>query len=278
MRGTGLVMIITRFRNCLWNFMTKYENYDINLTLSWTDSGVQISLYHGQHWFRWWLCSCSIQSHYLNRCIESRLVPLDTLGTRLSANTVHCTRTGGVLVGTISIGIDIQHFQLIKSISKWRLQDGRHIFQASIWLFENVPGSMDTLGAKPSVNIVYKTMFLIKISENIYILPVLASTVTNQISQKTTLPYESHFLYLTKKRHIQTQARQDKSWQGMARPGEAWPDEARRGGAQTRRCPLVLKNTVSLALTTMQDFEITEMLRWARYLFVWSPWMLKHHW
>ena len=46
---------------------------------------------------------------------------------------------------------------------------GRHIFQASIWWFENVPGSLDTLGTKASVNIVYKTMFLLKISENIYI-------------------------------------------------------------------------------------------------------------
>ena len=32
----------------------------------------------------------------------------------------------------------------------------------------------------------------------------------------------------------------------MARQGQARPDEARRGGAQTRRCPLVLKNTVCL--------------------------------
>ena len=32
-----------------------------------------------------------------------------------------------------------------------------------------VSGSLDTLGTKPSVNIVYKTMFLLKISENIYI-------------------------------------------------------------------------------------------------------------
>ena len=46
---------------------------------------------------------------------------------------------------------------------------GRHIFQASIWWSENVPGSLDTLGTKASVNIVYKTMFLLKISENIYI-------------------------------------------------------------------------------------------------------------
>ena len=49
-----------------------------------------------------------------------------------------------------------------------------------------------------------------------------------------------------KKRHIQTQARQNKAWQGMARQGQARPDEARQGGAQTRRCPLVLKNTVDI--------------------------------
>ena len=40
MHGTGLVMIITRFRRCLWNVMVKYGNYDIYLTLDW----VQISL------------------------------------------------------------------------------------------------------------------------------------------------------------------------------------------------------------------------------------------
>ena len=33
-------------------------------------------------------------------------------------------------------------------------------------------------------------------------------------------------LYLTKKRHIQTQATQDKAWQGMARQGQARQDEA----------------------------------------------------
>ena len=97
-------------------------------------------------------------------------------------------------------------------------------------------------------------MFLHKISENIYILPIWSLTVINQIVNnvknriKTTPPYESHFSYLTKKRHIQTQARQDKAWQGMARQGQARPDEARRGGAQTRRCPLVLKNTVGANL------------------------------
>ena len=40
-----------------------------------------------------------------------------------------------------------------------------------------------------------------------------------------------------KKRHIQTQARQDKAWQGMTRPGEARPDEARRGGARREGVP-----------------------------------------
>ena len=93
MRGTWLMMIITRFRHCLWNFMMKKGNYDIDLTLSWTGSGIQISLYHGQHWFRWWLFSCSIQSRYLNRYIESRLVPLDTLGTGISVIIIYGTRT-----------------------------------------------------------------------------------------------------------------------------------------------------------------------------------------
>ena len=103
--------------------------------------------------------------------------------------------------------------------------------QASIWLLENVPGSLDTLGAKPSLRIVYKTMFLLKIQKNIYFLPIRASAVINQIvnkvrnALKTTPPYESHFLYLMKKRHIQTQARRDKAWQGMARQGQASPDE-----------------------------------------------------
>ena len=44
MHGTGLVMIITRSRRCLWNFMVKYGNFDIYLTLDCTNSGVQISL------------------------------------------------------------------------------------------------------------------------------------------------------------------------------------------------------------------------------------------
>ena len=105
-RGTGLVIVIIRFRHCLWNFTTKYINYDIDLTLSSTNSGFQILLNHGQHSVRWWLLSCSIQSHYLNRCFESRLVPLDTLGNGLSVNIVYGTWTCGVLLGAISIGID----------------------------------------------------------------------------------------------------------------------------------------------------------------------------
>ena len=44
MQGTGLVMTIARFRRCLWNFMMKYGNYDIDLTFDCTNSGVQIPL------------------------------------------------------------------------------------------------------------------------------------------------------------------------------------------------------------------------------------------
>ena len=179
--------------------------------------------------------SCSIQSHYLKRCIESRLVPLDTLGTGLSVNIFYCIRTSGVLFGTISIGIDIKHFQLIKSISKWRLLNGRHIFQASIWLFENVPGSLDTLGTKPSVNIVYRTMFLFQISENICILPIWASTVINQIVNKVinALKQPHHInpiFYIWRKsvtfKPRQDKTRHDKAWQGKARRGQTRQDEA----------------------------------------------------
>ena len=134
--------------------MTKYGNYD--LIQGFKFHYIMVNIGSGDSF------SCSIQSHYLNRCIESRLVPMDTLGTRLSVNIVYCTRISGVLLGTSSIGIDIQYFHCIKSLSKWRLLNGRHISLASIWLFENVPGSVDTLGAKPSVNNVYKTMFLLK--------------------------------------------------------------------------------------------------------------------
>ena len=71
------------------------------------------------------------------------------------------------------------------------------------------------------------------------------------------------FLYLTKKRHFQTQSRQDKAWQGMARQGKARPDEARRGGAQTRWCPLVLKNTV-----IMEYYEIKFAVHARQYLYL----------
>ena len=126
-------------------------------------------------------------------------------------------------------------FSIDKINFKGRLQSGHHIFQASIWLFENVPRSFDTLGTKSSVNIVYKTMFSFKVSENIYILPIWESTVNNRILnkvKKNELKQPHHmdiiFLYLAKKRHIQTQARQDKAWQGMARRGQARPDEAKK--------------------------------------------------
>ena len=61
---------------------------------------------------------------------------------------------------------------------------------------------------------------------------MLLSTVINQIVNKVKNALKQPhlmnpiFLYLTKKRHIQTQARQDKAWQGMARQGQARPDEA----------------------------------------------------
>ena len=131
MRGPGLVMIITRRRHCLWNLMTEYRNYDTDLTLSWTDSGVQISLYHGQHSFRWW--SFPVRYKAITWADVLRVVPFDTLGTGSSVNVVYGTWTSGELFRTISIRINIQHFQWIKSISKWRMQNGRHIFQASIW-------------------------------------------------------------------------------------------------------------------------------------------------
>ena len=106
-------------------------------------------------------------------------------------------------------------------------------------------------------------MFCSKYQKISIFLPIWLSTVINQIVNKvkknrikTTPPYESHFLYLTKKRHIQTQARQDKAWQGMTRQGQARPDEARRGGAQTRRCPLVLKNTVHNHHQLFQTFSV----------------------
>ena len=172
-----------------------------------------------------------IQSHYLNRCIESRLVPLDTLGTGLSVNIFYCTRTSGVSFGTISIEIDIQHFQWIKSISNWRLLNGRHIFLASIWLFENIPWSLDTLGTKPTLNIVYRTMFLYKISENIYILPIWASTVINQIVNKLInalkQPHHMNPIFIVdEKASHSKQPRQDKAWQGKARRGQTRQDEA----------------------------------------------------
>ena len=53
-------------------------------------------------------------------------------------------------------------------------------------------------------------------------------------------------------------ARQDKAWQGMTRQGQARPDEARRGGAQTRRRPLVLKNNVG---------QVRFFLKWISQLF-----------
>ena len=115
-RRTRLVIVITRFRHCLWNFMTKYRNYDIDLTLSWTNSGFQILLYHGQHSVRWWLLSCSIQSHYLNLCFESRLVPLDTLGTGLSVQIVYQNMNQWCIIRS-----NFHWNRWIISISKWCL-------------------------------------------------------------------------------------------------------------------------------------------------------------
>ena len=129
----------------------------------------------------------------------------------------------------------IQHFQWIKSISKWCLLNGSHIFQASIWLFENVPGSLDTLGTEPSVNNVYKTMFLFKISENIYILPIWASTVINQIVNKVLnalkQPHHMNPIFYIWRKSVtfkprQDKTRHDKAWQGKARRGQTRQDEA----------------------------------------------------
>ena len=49
MHGTVLVMIITGFRRCLWNCTMKYGSYDIDLMISFINSGIQISLFltHG---------------------------------------------------------------------------------------------------------------------------------------------------------------------------------------------------------------------------------------
>ena len=209
MHAPGLVLIITRFRHCLWNFMTEYRNYDIDWTITWTD--------------------------VLKRCIVSRLVPFDPLGTRSSVNILYGTWTSGESFRTISIGIDIQYFQWIKSISKWRLQNGCHVFQASIWQFKNVPGPLDTLDTKTSVNIGYKTALLLKISENIYILPTWVSIVCNQLVNKVknALKQPHHMnpiFYIWRKSVIfkprPDKTRHDKAWQCKARRGQKRPDEA----------------------------------------------------
>ena len=142
---------------------------------------------------------------------------MDTLGTRTSVNIVYKTGSLDTLGTKTSVNIVYKK------------------------------GSLDTLGTKTSVNIVNKTMFLLKISQNIYILPTWVSTVSNQLVDKakkcikTTPPYEFQFFIFHEKA---SHSNPGKTIQGMTRHGLARPDEARRGGAQTRRCPLVFKNTV----------------------------------
>ena len=110
-------------------------------------------------------------------------------------------------------------------------------FQASIWLFENVPGSLDTLGAKTSLHIVYKTMFLLKIQKNIYIMPIRASTVINQIVNKVRnalkQPHPMNPIFCIWRKSVTSNP--GKTRQGMTRHGKARPGEPRRG--KTRRRP-----------------------------------------
>ena len=65
--------------------------------------------------------------------------------------------------------------------------------------------------------------------------PIRTHFVEILIGIKTTRPYESHFFYLTKKRHVQTQARQDKAWQGMAWQGKARGGQTRQDEAAPRQ-------------------------------------------
>ena len=68
-------------------------------------------------------------------------------------------------------------------------------------------------------------MFLPKISENIYILPILLSTVIYQTVNQVNICIETThhmnliFYIFDEKCQDQTQAKKDKAWQGMARPG-----------------------------------------------------------
>ena len=115
MRGTGLVMIITRFRHCLWHFMMKYGNYDIDLTLSWTGSGV------GSDFIISWSTLVQVMAFFL---FDTKPLPepmyweqTGTIGYTMywAICNYHLRYTNQwYLFGTISIGIDIQHFQWTK--------------------------------------------------------------------------------------------------------------------------------------------------------------------
>ena len=88
--------------------------------------------------------------------------------------------------------------------------------------------------------------------ENMHVLAMLLPVVNNQkVNEintriKTGPQYEPFLLYLTKKRHVQTQVSQHKTWQHMTRRAQTSIDEDRQSGAYTR-CPLVLKTTVRIS-------------------------------
>ena len=155
MHGTGLVMFITRFRCCLWNFMVKYGNYDIYLTLDCTNSGVQISLCLT----RWGLVAQYLilsLAKMVNIGSGDGLFPFDTKSLpelMYSEQTGTCCTIGHTgyqvickyrlrymkqwwLIREYNFHWHMNQyitFSMNKLISKWRLQNGRrHIFQASI--------------------------------------------------------------------------------------------------------------------------------------------------
>ena len=151
MHGTGLVMIIARFRRCLLNFMMAYGNYAIELTLICTDSGVQVPLCLS-HWglvAQYPIISSAKWSTLVQvmACLLFDTKPLPEPMYSEQTSTIWYTMYQAFckdrlrymnqwwLIRKYNFHWHINQwttFQWIKFISKWRLQNGRHIFQASI--------------------------------------------------------------------------------------------------------------------------------------------------
>ena len=189
MRGTELVMYITKFRHCLWNYMMKYGNYDIDYRLVEPIQG-----------FRFHYIMVNIGSGDGFFLFDTKPLPEPMYWEQ--TGTIRYTRYRAICRFLLRYMNNFHWnpytFSMNKINFKATSAEWPSYFPGINLVIWKCPRIIGYASYQTISKYVYKTMFLHKISKNIYILPIWASTVINQIVNKvkTKCIKTTFYLYL----------------------------------------------------------------------------------